>query len=267
MALVTLTDRDIHDGPGWGPGSEGALVIDGLPGYFRLFFQPELDLAGGEVVACEALLRWWHPEYGLLRPGASLHETRWSGRLGNLEQWAIESACRQAAAWERAGRPLRVAVNVSRRLVRDGGLPDVVAVALAATGVSPHLVGLDVPFASFARRPIPTRATAQRLRDLGVVVIADDVAGDLARAELGAGGAVSVLKIPIYVAGSRRPVLHPTARAAVALAHEIGAVAVAKAVENTAELDTLRALGFDRAFGHAYSPALTPDGLAALLGA
>jgi EAL domain-containing protein (putative c-di-GMP-specific phosphodiesterase class I) len=159
-----------------------------------------------------------------------------------------------------------VAINVSRRLLREPGFPQLVSTALAGTGVTPGLVAFDLPFGAFVRRPLHVGATASKLAKLGVVVIADDVTGDPARAAL-ANPPVSALKIPLYPAAARRSGLHPRAAAAVALAGELGAAAVAKAVENTAELETLRALGFDRAFGHVYAPAVTPEALAGLLDA
>ncbi len=263
MAQVTLQSEDEARGLPEGDGQE-ILELDGLPGAFTLHFQPEFDLQTGAVRSCEALLRWLHPDFGVLRPNAALQATRWSEALSDLEGWALGAAFRQAATWSRTTTPITVAANVSMRQVRDDAFVERVAEAIDAAGVDPAIVAVDVPFQAFTRRPRPTAVAVAELDRMGLTVVADDVTGDVRQAELDACP-LAVYKILLYPTSHRRSTLHPSAVTALELAHEAGAVAVAKAVENSAELEVLSSLGFDRAFGHVYSPALPPEQLVALL--
>ncbi|MCU1499548.1 MAG: diguanylate cyclase [Acidimicrobiales bacterium] len=240
-----------------------SVTLDGLPGSFSLYYQPELDLASRTVTGCEALVRWHHPTFGTLRPGPALSDSRWASRLAELEEWAILAACRQSAAWERDGTPLRVALNVSIPLLSEGRFLEILTTALAWSGAQPDLLAIDVAMAGFSRYSAGLVATLEALDAAGVAIIIDGVSGDTLRPAL-VDVPVSACKIPLYVSMCRRPGLHPSVAAALALARDLGATTVAKAVETSEELDEVSALGFDRAFGHLFSPALPPADFAAL---
>lgn len=250
------------------PAALSTLSLDGLPGSFCLHYQPEIDLATGALVGCEALLRWWHPDHGMLRPGASLHETRWADHLATLEDWSLREVCRQSAAWAAEGRALSIAVNVRPERFATPGFVDRVADAIDHAGADPSLVAIDVPLQAFSRRPGAGLVQAVDLSILGVGVVVDGVSGDACLRDLEPVPATA-FKIPLYVAYRPTRGVHPAVGAAVALAHRLGAVAVAKRVESEPTVDTLRAIGFDRAFGHLFGPALTAEAigsLAALVG-
>ena len=266
MQLPTIDET--HDATLLGPSSEDgtASSIEGLPGWFTLHYQPELDLDTRSLVACEALLRWWHPDFGLLHPGASLHRTKWDDTLAAVERWALLAALRQAQAWQHDGHRLPIALNVSRRQLGDTGFMGRLTAALEETGTAPDLLAVDIPLIAFTKAPVATRRVTIALRNLGITVIADGVSGDRYRTSL-EGAALTALKVPVYAAGRRRPGLHPSVAAARALAVELGAEAVAKAVESEADLVAVRKLGFTRGFGHVFSPALTAERMSAALAA
>jgi EAL domain-containing protein (putative c-di-GMP-specific phosphodiesterase class I) len=236
--------------------------VDGLPGHFGLHFQPEVDLETGEVAGCEALLRWWHPDFGMLHPGTSLRLTRWDGWLGMLEGWALRTACRQAAAWSQAGTPLPVAVNVSELYLGDPDFLAEVERALTEAGTPPELLDLDLPAAGFTREPESARALTASLRDLGVGVVADGLLGvrslDLEGVE------ITAVKVPVQVVRPVAGSVHPAMAAPLELAGRAGAKAVAKGVEHAVDLPHLRAAGFDRALGKVFSPPLTAEALGAV---
>ena len=77
-----------------------STAFEGLPGRFCLYYQPELDLRDGSIRACEAMVRWWHPEFGMVRPGLTLDGTRWNERVHGIEEWAVAEVCRQAVGRE-----------------------------------------------------------------------------------------------------------------------------------------------------------------------
>src|SRR3954453_2248779 len=154
---------------------EGTEAFDGLPGRFCMFYQPDLDLETGVPGACEALLRWWHPDFGMLRPDASLHGTKWEDAIEAIEGWATTAVCEQAATWVGAGRKIRVALNVSRRLLASDELLPSLDRALAATALDPQYLAIDVPVAAIATDrdnvPVVTAALAAR----GITVVLDGV--------------------------------------------------------------------------------------------
>lgn len=246
------------------PDSE-AHDVDGLPGRFCLYYQPEFDLSDGSVPSCEALLRWWHPDFGILSPGPSLARTKWAERLAGVEAWSVFAACRQVASWEDQGRPVQVALNVSRHHLRDPQFIGRVCQALDSTGINPHQLAIDLPLSALVKDPINVRQVALDLADLGVVLIVDGVSGDASPATF-EGLPISVLKIVVGNVGHPSAIgRHRSADDAIALAKSIGAVSVAKSVETAADLQALLEMGFDRAFGHVFSPALAPSALLPML--
>ena len=245
------------------PTDERRLEIDALPGYFTLHFQPEFDLDDRAVTGCEALLRWVHPEYGVLRPSAALEDSRWTEALVQAEDWATSAVAEELAAWREAGIDLQVALNVSSRQLEDEDLAATIARALDRSGARPDQLRVDVPIGAFTTQRLVVVDTVRRLADLGVAIVADGVTGD-PRAPL-ADMPVSILKINVHVGGRldlKR--LHPGVTASLRLAKELGAVSVAKAVRSY-DLRALRQVGFDRAFGDALSPALAAADLRDLL--
>jgi EAL domain-containing protein (putative c-di-GMP-specific phosphodiesterase class I) len=255
MARSALLELDARVGIDGATEDGDTLILDGLPGSFGLHYQPEVDLDTDEVTGCEALLRWWHPDFGVLRPGASLHGSRWSHHLAGLDRWAVHVACRQIASWSEAGRPMRVALNLSPRSLRDPAFRRTVGEALVASGAAPTLLGIDVPLASFRMHPVATSQTAATLANFGIAIVADGVTLEIDR-EMLAECAVSVVKVPLANGFGGRGALHRKLPAAVDQAHGLGAVAVAKRVETPEQLAKVRAMGFDRAFGHVFGPAM-----------
>ena len=91
---------------------------------FVLHYQPRIDLATGEIVGAEALIRWQHPERGLVAPPEFMSVSEQTGLVIPIGEWAIDTACRQSAAWRAAGlRPVKVAVNLAVTHLRERGLP------------------------------------------------------------------------------------------------------------------------------------------------
>jgi EAL domain-containing protein (putative c-di-GMP-specific phosphodiesterase class I) len=232
-----------------------ATTIAGLAGHACLHFQPQLDLRSGAITTTEALLRWWHPRFGLISPYASLQGTRWRGEISGLEGWSTKEACDQAARWTDDGLGIQVDLNVSAaRLLRPGFVASLRA-ELDRSGLPAGLLSIDVPFTAFVADPRRTVQVAGELAGAGIGVVADGVPSGLrldGLADLAADG----WKIELRADRSRHD-LHPTVARVVEQAHLAGATAIAKAVEDDGQLVAVRSAGFDGVFGNVISQPLS----------
>jgi EAL domain-containing protein (putative c-di-GMP-specific phosphodiesterase class I) len=233
-----------------------SFEVRGLPGSFCMYYLPELDLRSGSIVACEALLRWQHPDFGLLRPGITLEGTRWHRQLPEIEQQALAQVCRQIESWRRD--PVgQVALNVSpAHLLGPFFLPSLDR-ALAASDIDPAQLAIDVPIEVVATDPGLARHVTGELVERGVGVVIDGVGGIPSHHRLRRIPA-SGWKVDLRVGSGRDRAIHPSVADALAEAHDAGMIATAKAVEDLDLLRAVRDLGFDRAFGYAISPAVDP---------
>jgi predicted signal transduction protein with EAL and GGDEF domain len=143
-------------------------------GEFVLEYQPEVDLSSGRVVAAEALIRWRHPQRGLLLPGEFLEVAEESGLSVPIGNWVLHEACRQARAWRDGGLAMTVAVNLSAGQFIAPGLVDTVDAALAGAGLPPASLELEVTEAVIMRGDAATGATIAALTERGVHLTVDD---------------------------------------------------------------------------------------------
>ena len=228
-------------------------------------YQPILDLTTGRVVGAEALVRWQHPDLGLLRPAQFLRLADRGKLLSRLDRWVFERAATQAAAWRAAGvvpADFVIAVNVCGRDLEDPRMPAVVREVLDRTGLPPSAVTLEVTEGAAAEGSEPALATLAALRADGVSVALDNFG-------TGASSLVSVKRIPADQIKIDRSFIEGTGRsdeddAIVAsllqLGHAIGRECVAVGVETEEQLAVLRAGGCRLAQGHLWSGAVPGDG-------
>ena len=145
----------------------------------ELHYQPQLDLASGEVCAVEALVRWRHPVRGLVLPNAFIPMAEETGLVLGIGEWVLNEACRQVAQWQREGAadnitPLRVAVNISARQLQRAGLDAAVRRALSLSGLPAECLELEITESSVMLDPLHAQSVLQSLRDLGVLLSIDD---------------------------------------------------------------------------------------------
>jgi EAL domain-containing protein (putative c-di-GMP-specific phosphodiesterase class I) len=142
----------------------------------ELHYQPQLDLATGEVCAVEALVRWRHPVRGLVLPNAFIPMAEETGLVLGIGEWVLDEACRQVAQWQRDGLAdrLRVAVNISARQLQRPGLDGAVRRALAASGLAASFLELEITESSVMLDPLHAQSVLQSLRELGVQLSIDD---------------------------------------------------------------------------------------------
>jgi len=139
-----------------------------------LYFQPKADLRSGVIIGVEALLRWHHPQHGLLPPDEFVPLAEHTGLIRPLTQWVLRGALQQCAAWQHAGLDLTMAVNISARNLLDPDLPEDVSRLLAQTGVDASMLVLEITESSVMSDPARTIGLLQRLAGMGVAISVDD---------------------------------------------------------------------------------------------
>ncbi|MFC0254424.1 putative bifunctional diguanylate cyclase/phosphodiesterase [Massilia consociata] len=142
-------------------------------GEFVLEYQPEFDVASGRITGVEALIRWRHPERGLLLPHAFLPAAEECGLIVPIGEWVLREACRQARAWRDEGHPVTVAVNLSDIQFSHARLLDVVDAALAHSGLAPSCLDLEITEGAIMRSDANLDATVAALRQRGVQLTID----------------------------------------------------------------------------------------------
>jgi diguanylate cyclase (GGDEF)-like protein/PAS domain S-box-containing protein len=217
----------------------------------RVFFQPLVSVADEAVVGCEALVRWEHPERGLLGPDRFLPIAEADGDIVEIGTWVLEQACRQQRRWRRDAQDLSVSVNVSARELADASYADRVARVLHATGVDPVAVVLEVTETALLRDLDGAARTLTALKHVGVRIALDDFGRGYSSLEHVKALPVDVLKVDrAFVAGIDEDDEDRAIVAAVhALGREAGLTVIAEGVETMSQLACLRELGCPLAQG------------------
>ncbi|TWC32792.1 diguanylate cyclase/phosphodiesterase with PAS/PAC sensor(s) [Pseudomonas sp. SJZ079] len=219
----------------------------------RVHYQPLLCLQSQRLIGVEALVRWQHPQRGLVPPGEFIPIAEESGLIGAIDAWVMAHACRQMVAWRTAGSEIQfVAVNVSSRLFSHGKLDGQVAQVLAESGLDPACLELEVTESAVMQDPDAAQAQLERLRDLGIRLSIDDFGtgySSLARLKR-----LPVHKLKLdqsFVRGL--PHDHDDAtitRAVIALGHNLGLKVLAEGIEQPQQVEFLRQLGCDQGQGY-----------------
>jgi len=233
-----------------------------------LHFQPCVELAGGRVIGAEALVRWQHPERGLVGPGEFIPIAEQTGLIGNIGEWVLRAACAQARAWEREGlRPLRMAVNLSPRQFRDSALVDRIARILAETGLDPARLDLEITEGMLMEDPDRTARMLAQLHALGPTVAIDDFGTGYSSLNYLKQFVVDYLKIDqSFVSGlPGDPEDLQITRAIIGIAQSLGIRLVAEGIETDEQAALLREAGCTEGQGFLYAPALPADSFTALL--
>jgi diguanylate cyclase (GGDEF)-like protein len=237
---------------------------------FRLHYQPVVSLETGRIVAVEALLRWEHPERGLVAPGDFIHVAEDTGLIGDITRWVLEQACRQSQYWRHEhgdDAPESVWVNLSVRHLTEGGLVRQVSDVLQALRFDPKRLTLEIGESLLVEQMETSRRVLNDLHALGVRIFIDDFCsgqtslGVLDRLAID-GVKIDRTFIGLLDAGERPLQL---VRAVVTLVRNLGFVPVAEGVETEEQLRLLRDLGCGYAQGFHFSKAVPAEGIAKLL--
>lgn len=214
-----------------------------------LFYQPQFDMEHDQINGVEALIRWNHPERGLVMPGDFIALAEETGLIVPIGRWVIKTACEQSRAWQRAGlTPIQMAVNLSAKQFQQQDLPDLVDEILQETGMDPAFLELEITESVLMQSLEQTVDQLLRLMSLGVKISIDD---------FGTGySSLNYLKrFPLHALKIDRSFVKDIGEdsddtsivsAVIALAHNLNLEVVAEGVETQLQLDFLRAQQCDR---------------------
>jgi diguanylate cyclase (GGDEF)-like protein len=249
-----------------GEGSAAATSVDDVVEDLRralreneleLHYQPKVTLSDGSICGVEALLRWHHPERGLLGPGAFLSRAQGSAAIPELTRWTVSRGLAQAVAWRRAGLPLPVAVNVTAQDLADRDFPATVARLILEAGAEPADLRLEITEHTVMSDAAAAQSALTEIRRLGVGLSLDDFG-------TGHSSLTRLRDLPVDELKLDRGFLRTTAaeadlaviRAAVSLGRDLGLTVVAEGIEDARQWQLLATMGCDLAQGFFVAPAL-----------
>jgi predicted signal transduction protein with EAL and GGDEF domain len=229
----------------------------------ELYYQPKLDFKRQAITSVEALLRWNHPEHGMVPPDRIIPMAEQTGVIQKLTQWVLEKALQQQVCWRETGADINVSVNLSAYDLRDTSLPETVSELLAATTTSPDKLTLEVTESAMMSDLGNATDLLSRIKEMGVGIAIDDFGTGFSSLSYLKKLPVRELKIDkSFVINmshdeSDAMIVHST----IDLAHNLGLIVVAEGVENQEVLERLQALGCDLIQGYHLCHPLPPDQL------
>ena len=221
-------------------------------GQLRLAYQPIVDLRDGALAGVEALVRWEHPQRGLVAPGEFIEIAEENGAILPIGRWVLREACRAASGWSGVEPDTFLCVNVSAREIQQPGFVEAVQEAVAAVGMAPTRLSLEITETALLKATPSTTATLEALRELGVSVVIDDFGTGYFSLSHLRQFPVDVLKIAsefvqVPDTDSKTAAL---AGAIVAMGRSLGIKTVAEGIETAEQAVRMRELGC--AYGQGY---------------
>jgi diguanylate cyclase (GGDEF)-like protein len=245
------------DAAAWSLRSDFTAAI--RAGEFAVFYQPTIELSGGRTRSIEALVRWRHPERGLLTPDKFIPLAEESGAIVELGEWVLQRACEDTVRLSAAvGRPLRVAVNLSARQFEGADLATKVARTLATSGLEPASLRLEITETTVMADPAASRSILRNLASMGISLALDDFGTGYSSLGYLQKFPLTCLKIDrSFVAGlPGNEQAAAIARTLVLLGKSLRMSIVAEGVETETQLNFLRASGCDEVQGYLFSKPL-----------
>jgi diguanylate cyclase (GGDEF)-like protein len=230
---------------------------------FELFYQPKVDARNLQVTAAEALLRWHHPTQGVISPAVFIPLAERHGLIGELGNWVIEEACRQAGIWRQAGLRMRVAINLSAYQMRQDDLVPRIEAALAKHRLQPGRFTVEITESLALENTAATQRTFEGLCRAGLHVAIDDFgAGQTSLAYLRQLPA-SELKMDMSLVQDLETSAdaRAIAEAVIKLAHALERRVVAEGVETAAQRDLLVRMGCDELQGYLFAKPMSATAL------
>jgi diguanylate cyclase (GGDEF)-like protein len=237
-------------------------------GQLELHYQPKVDISTNRVRSAEALIRWRHPQRGLVAPMVFIPVAEETGLIVPLGEWVLREACKQVRAWIDSGiSPVRVAVNLSAKQFRDADLAQVVKSALSDARLEPGFIELELTESAVMYNPQESAATLAKLSAMGVHISIDDFGTGYSSLSYLRRFPLDKLKIDRSFIRDlmKNPDDVSIVKAIISLAHSLRLRVVAEGVETAEQLDFLRQLGCDQYQGFLCSPAVPPDVFAELM--
>ncbi|MCK9172456.1 MAG: EAL domain-containing protein, partial [Desulfuromonas thiophila] len=233
-----------------------------------LHYQPKVACATGQLIGMEALLRWRHPEKGLISPALFIPVAEQTGLIGEIGSWVLDTVCRQVADWQRNGlQPVTVAINLSARQFERADLACQIHDQLQARGVAAGLLEVELTEGLIMKNPLAAVQIMEQLKQYGVRIALDDFGTGYSSLNYLRRFPLDVLKIDrsfVDDLGEDRSA-EAVATCIVSIAHSLGLQAVAEGVETETQLRFLRQIGCDQVQGYYFHKPLPVEAITELL--
>jgi diguanylate cyclase (GGDEF)-like protein len=258
------------------PSGEGLALKNGLrealrAGQLFLEYQPQVDLASGRLVGVEALIRWQHPEFGRIEPSRFIPLAEETGMIVPIGEWVLRTACEQNQAWCAAGlEPIKMAVNLSARQLKQPDLVERVLRIVEQTGIAPHCLDLEITEGILIDNLEMNQGTLTQLRTAGVQISIDDFGTGYSSLNYLSELPADILRLDgSFVRRLAQPGSRGRPQAIVAsiieMAHRLDMKVIAESVENSDQLKLLGEMRCDEAQGYFFSRPVNPARIFALL--
>ncbi len=247
---------------------EHALRVALETGQLEVFYQPKLDMKTQKIHSVESLVRWNHPEKGLVSPADFVNIAEESALITDLGAYVLKTACAQAEQWRQQGLgTIGVAVNLSPRQLRENGLKAMISDIIQETGISPECLELELTESMLMEDSQAAVSYLQDLKSLGLKISVDDFGTGYSSLSYLKDFPVDTLKIDkSFVDGMEQSTSQlAIVRAIIVLGHSLNLKVVAEGVENDAQLQLLKTNGCDSVQGYLVSKPLTQSAMLSLL--
>ncbi|SES97617.1 diguanylate cyclase (GGDEF) domain-containing protein [Natronincola peptidivorans] len=253
--------------------SERMMLDNGLrealeKNQFELYYQPKIDATTGKISSMEALIRWTHPELGMIPPAKFIHLAEESGLILQIDEWVLLEACQQNKKWQEEGYvKIPIAVNISAKHFQQRHLVDKIQSTLNKFGLEPEYLQIEITESAFIKNSQEVILIIQELSKLGIVISLDDFGN-------GYSSLNHLLKLPIQEVKLDREFIKnievderraSMIKSVIELAHSLSLNVVAEGIENREELFHLQQLSCDELQGYLFSKPLTKDEFEKLL--
>jgi len=235
---------------------------------FLLHYQPQLSLASGKIISVEALVRWDHPEIGILSPEQFIPIAEKTGLIVQIGEYVLNEACAQTRQWQKAGiSPVRVAVNLSARQLQQKNLIHTISTILDKTKLNPEMLGLEISESSTINKGDHTIETLRTLKSMGIQLSIDDFGTGYSSLSHLKCLPIELLKIDrsFVLNITSKPEDRAINKAIIAMAHSLGLKVVAEGVETEEQLDVLHSLKCDIVQGYYFSHPVPAETITNLL--
>lgn len=237
-------------------------------GEFELHYQPKVDVTTGRISSTEALIRWRHPELGLVPPGDFIPLAEETGLILQIGEWVLREACRQTRQWQVNGMaPVRVAINMSAQQFRQRNLVSIVKSALESANLEPTYLEIELTESAVMHNAATSAEILEQLSRLGVHISIDDFGTGYSSLNYLRRFPLDKLKIDrsfikdVVANPEDAAIVH----AIISLAHSLRLKVIAEGVETEQQLEFLRSLGCDQYQGFFCSPAMQPEAFAEMM--
>jgi EAL domain-containing protein (putative c-di-GMP-specific phosphodiesterase class I) len=237
-------------------------------GEFSLQYQPRVDIVTGRILGAEALLRWWNADLGTMSPAQFIPLAEDTGLIVAIGKWVLRTACEQNVAWQKRGLPsIVMSVNLSPRQFKEPGVLHDIGEILAATGMSPELLELEITEGMIMQHVETAAEKAAALNSVGIRLAIDDFGTGYSSLSQLKRFPIDTLKIDRAFVRDIPESADDTAitKAVIALGKALGVRVVAEGVETAAQYQFLRDNGCDEMQGFFFSKPCHPDAFADLL--